>query len=227
MRTQFKQSPVDLGYTTLDSKDTPNGRFYVTPVGTPYPSITTVLGSFGKESIQEWKQNVGEEEAQRVLHHACTRGTAMHEIAERYLNNEDQWFNKSDMPHTRGLFNSIKPIIDKNINEVILQECPLYSDTLQCAGRVDLVARYDGSLSIVDFKTSRRRKAAADITNYFQQATAYALMFEERTGIQIPQIVIIMAVDDDRIPIVFIEKTKNFIKPLFDTLQAYKKLNHI
>jgi hypothetical protein len=50
-------------------------------------------------------------------------------------------------------------------------------------------------------------------------------MFEERTGIKINQIVIIMAVDDDPQPIVFIEKTKNFIKPLYDTLTQYYLTN--
>lgn len=220
----FKHNPIDLGYTTLDTKDTDTGRFYINPDGVAYPSITTVLGSFIKDSIEEWRDRVGNEEAQRVMHHACTRGTAMHAIAERYLNNEKPLFKKEDMPHTRCLFNSIKPIIDKNINEVILQECPLYSDILQCGGRLDLLARYCDILSIVDFKTSRRRKTASDISNYFQQATAYALMFEERTGIQIPQIVIIMAIDDDASPLVFVEKTKNFVKPLFETMQAYKNL---
>lgn len=221
MSIRFKHSPIDLGYDDLAVENTDRGRCYITPEGNAYSSITTILGSIGKESLKEWRKAVGEAEADRICHHAATRGTAMHEIVERYLNNESEWFLSKDMPHTRALFNSIRPILDRHIKEVILQECPLYSDTLRAAGRVDLVANFDGTPSIVDFKTSRRRKTADGISNYFQQATAYALMFEERTGIKINQIVIIMAVDDDSTPIVFIEKTKHFIKPLFDTLQKY------
>lgn len=221
MNVRFKHSPVDLGYKDLNVENTPAGRCYITPAGDAYASITTILGSLGKESLHEWREAVGEAEADRICHHAATRGTAMHEIVERYLDNHEQWFKSTDMPHTRALFNSIRPILDRHIKEVILQECPLYSDTLRAAGRVDLVASFDGTLSIVDFKTSRRRKKSDGISNYFQQATAYALMFEERTGIKIDQIVIIMAVDDDPQPIVFIEKTKQFIKPLFNTIQTY------
>jgi len=221
MTNRFIHSPIDLGYKDLNVENTPAGRCYITPAGNAYASITTILGSLGKEGLNEWREAVGEAEANRICHHAATRGTAMHEIVERYLDNHEQWFKPSDMPHTRALFNSIRPIIDRHITEVVLQECPLYSDTLRAAGRVDLVARYDNTLSIVDFKTSRRRKTSNSISNYFQQATAYALMFKERTGVSIDQIVIIMAVDDDPQPIVFIEKTKHYIKPLFDTLQSY------
>jgi bifunctional DNA-binding transcriptional regulator/antitoxin component of YhaV-PrlF toxin-antitoxin module len=222
---RFKHSPVDLGYSDLAVENGENGRRYVTPGGAAYASITTILGSIGKEHLKTWRENVGDAEADRICHHAATRGTAMHEIVERYLDNNPDYFLPSDMPHQRALFKSIRSILDSHINEVILQECPLYSDTLRTAGRVDLVANYNGTYSIVDFKTSRRRKSAKDISNYFQQATAYAIMFEERTGIKINQIVIIMAVDDDPQPIVFIEKTKNFIKPLYDTLTQYYLTN--
>jgi hypothetical protein len=222
---RFKHSPVDLGYSDLAVENGENGRRYVTPDGAAYASITTILGSIGKDHLKTWRENVGDAEADRICRHAATRGTAMHEIVERYLDNNPDYFLPSDMPHQRALFKSIRPILDSHVNEVILQECPLYSDTLRTAGRVDLVANYNGTYSIVDFKTSRRRKSAEDISNYFQQATAYAIMFEERSGIKINQIVIIMAVDDDPQPIVFIEKTKNFIKPLYDTLTQYYLTN--
>lgn len=221
MTDRFKHKQIDIGYEELEVLNTPNGRRYITPNGDSYASITTILGSIGKESLNEWREAVGEEEANRICHHAATRGTAMHDITERYLNNEREWFKSTDMPHTRALFNSIRPILDRNVKEIFLQEKPLYSDLLRTAGRVDLIADFNGTLSIVDFKTSRRRKTSDGISNYFQQATAYALMFEERTGIKINQIVIVMAVDDDRTPIVFIEKTKHFIKPLFETIQKY------
>jgi CRISPR/Cas system-associated exonuclease Cas4 (RecB family) len=219
---RFKHSPIDIGYDDLNVVESPEtGRRYVTPSGEYYSSITTILGSKINESLESWKASVGFLEAEKICRHAGIRGTAMHNIAERYLNNESEYFLKGDMPHTRALFNSIRPILDEHISEVILQECPLYSDALRSAGRVDLVAIYDGKYSIVDFKTARRCKRKEDIDSYFQQATAYAIMFEERTGIVIDQIVIIMAVDDDHNPIVFVEKTKNYIKPLYETIKTY------
>lgn len=221
----FKHEPVDLGYTDLEVCNTEAGRKYVSPVGAAYPSITTILGSLNKDGLEEWKAAVGIDEANRVCRHAATRGTAMHEIVERYLDNNPNYFLKTDMPHVRALFKSIRPHLDKNVETVILQECPLYSDFLRAAGRVDLVAVWNGELSIVDFKTSRRVKTRDDISAYFQQATAYACMFEERTGIRIKQIVILMAIDDNPTPLVFVEKTKDHVMSLALTLQNYYSQN--
>jgi len=219
----FQHNPISLGYDDLLVKNTPSGRRYCTPEGLSYPSITTVLGAMHKEGLQEWKQAVGEEEANRICHHAATRGTAMHSIVERYLNNDYPYFIKEDMPHTRALFNSIKPHLDNNISEIYMQECPLYSDHLEVAGRVDLVAKFAGKKSIVDFKTARRPKTKEEISSYFQQATAYAIMYEERTGVPIGQIVILMAVDDSKNPLCYIEKRDNYVDELLSTLKSYKE----
>jgi hypothetical protein len=65
-------------------------------------------------------------------------------------------------------------------------------------------------MSIVDFKTSKRLKTREDISNYFMQCAAYAVAFEERTGIAVSQLVILMGVDDEA-PLVFIEKRDDWI----------------
>jgi len=225
-RRTFIHDPVDLGYADLGDASVPGTRLYVTPEGKKYPSITTVLGVRGKEAIYEWRRRVGEEEANRITRHACARGTAMHSIAERYLNNEPDIYNKDEMPHVVALFRSIQPILDEKIGRVVMQECPLYSDHLGIAGRVDLVAEYEGKLSIIDFKTSKRVKSAAEISNYFIQAAAYAIMFEERTGIPVSRSVIIMAIDDNPVPIVFKEKRDSWTGELQQVIKEYntKKL---
>jgi genome maintenance exonuclease 1 len=225
-KNRFKHSSVSLGYSDLVDSTTESGRIYITPEGKHYPSITTVLGSFGKEGILEWRNSVGAAEADRITRHACARGTALHKIAERYLNNEENIYDKNEMPHVKALWNSIKPIIDKNISTVVLQECPLYSDHFGIAGRVDLIAEYDGVYSVVDFKTARRRKTADEISNYFTQAAFYAAAFYERTGIPITQSIILMAVDNDPNPIVFKENTYKWLKNLNSIIKQYnaKKL---
>lgn len=222
-RKKFIHEPISLGYTDMKDLTESNGRTYITPEGKKYPSITTVLGVRSKDAILEWRRRVGEEEANRISRHAATRGTALHTIAENYINNDDEYFPPNTMPHVRALFKSIKPVIDGGVGRVILQEQPLYSDHLGIAGRVDLVAEFNGKLSIVDFKTSKRRKAREDIKNYFAQATAYAIMFEERTGIPVPQLVIIMGVDDDPKPCVFIEKRSSWENELHDVIREYNK----
>jgi len=139
------------------------------------------------------------------------------------LNNE--LVEKDFLPHERLLFNPIKKALDKSIGAVYAQEAPLYSDFLGVAGRVDCVAEWDGRLSIIDFKTSRKLKKKEWIQSYFQQATAYCIMWEERTGIPIDKIVIVITVDDEDEPQVFVEKRDNWYPYLKDTIEAYHKLS--
>lgn len=225
-RKTFTHSPIDLGYSDLEANSTTSGRFYKTPHGKTYPSITTVLGIRNKGALQEWRARVGEAEAARVAHHASTRGTALHLVAERYLNNEEHYFSEGEMPHVKGMFASIQSVIDNHIDNVCMQEAPLYSDHLGLAGRVDLIADFDGRRSIIDFKTSSRIKTIDEIDSYFLQMAAYAIMFEERTGVPVSQGVIVMAVENHSQPLVFKQRRDDWTDELFKTINEYntKKL---
>ena len=85
--SNFTHRPINLDYE-LSAQLTDAGRLYKTPEGNYYPSVTTFLGHFTSKSIEGWKNAVGEKEANRVGHHAVTRGNAVHNTAERYLNND-------------------------------------------------------------------------------------------------------------------------------------------
>jgi hypothetical protein len=220
-RKIFTHKPIDLGYDDLLTESTEEGRKYVTPDGEKYPSITTVLGHFSKAGIMEWRKRVGEEEANRVSLHATTGGTALHKVCERYLDNEEDYFGNA-MPHVRGMFNSIKHILDERIGVVYMQEVPLYSKHLRLAGRVDVIAEFDGVPSIIDFKTSKRTKAEEDIKDYFEQEAAYAVMYEERTKKPIVNLVTIMAVLDGN-PLVFKEHRDNHVSDLIYKIRLYER----
>ena len=88
----------------LTRETTKSGRKYFTPEGNAYPSITTVLGVLNKEGILAWRQRVGEAEANRISQQAATRGTAVHKLAEDYLDNKEDW-NKGAMPSNLQSFN--------------------------------------------------------------------------------------------------------------------------
>lgn len=187
------------------------GRLYTTPEGKQYPSVTTVIGKASDNSwLDDWKARVGEEEARKVSAQAARRGTAVHELAENYLNNDPR-YAKGHMPANIATFNQIRPILEKHVGKIYGLEVPLYSDKLRVAGRVDCLAEYNNILSIIDFKTSKREKKVEDISGYFTQASAYSYMTFERTGLLPKQIVIIMTVDDGH-PLVFIEKSKDWIE---------------
>ena len=216
MKTTFQHIKHDID--KLVRVDSPNGRIYQTPTGKSYPSVTSVLGILGKKEIMEWRARVGEEEANRVSARAARRGTAVHTLCENYLLNKEV----EPGPFDLETFNSIRPFLDR-INNIHCLETQLYSDYLQVAGTVDCIAEFDGKTSIIDFKTSKRIKTRDDIHGYFMQTSAYAVMFEERTGIPVGKLVIIMSVDDEK-PLLFVEKRDDWIHKFIELRQDYSKL---
>lgn len=216
---EFIHEEIDLGYDDLVAETNARGRVYSTPDGTQYPSITTVLSLLTEEAIAAWRKRVGEDEANRVGQRAANRGTQVHAIVERYLKNED---TTEYLPHIRQSLENLRPILDERIGKIFNLEAPLYSRHLGLAGRVDCVAEFDGVPSIIDFKTSRWPKTKEKIPNYFAQGSGYAVMFEERTGMPITNVVIIMDVDGHE-PLVFKEHRDNYIQLLIDTKKEYDR----
>lgn len=231
----FVHAPVTLTEMTAVTTDT--GRQYMTPEGVNLPSITTVLSILSRDSIAKWRSRVGEKEANRISYRASTRGTSVHEICEKYVNNDPDW-NKymainpdnGEMKMTKRTpdlidsFLKMKPILDERLTTVYAQEAPLYSTHLGVAGRVDCVGIFDGKLSIIDYKTAMKPKRLDWIKNYFMQESAYAIMWEERTGMPITQLVTIISVDNHE-PQVFVEHRDNWVRPLRDTIAQYNEEN--
>lgn len=210
----FNHVKLDFKLPELESITSEKGRMYVTPEGKRYPSITTVLGERSKAGILEWRKSIGEAEANRISSQASVRGTAVHKLAEDYLNNCPDW-DKTAMPANLFSFGQIRPILDSRVNNIWIQEAPVYSDKFEMAGRVDCIAELDGVLTVIDFKTSRKEKKKNWIQNYFMQGAFYAAAFYERTNIPIKQTAIIIAVDDSAAQV--------FVEPTFDYLPELKK----
>lgn len=207
-------TPVEL--KTIEG---PKGRFYVTPEGNKYPSITTILGSGDKPWLNDWRQSLGFEKADKEMKRAADRGTAVHLMVERFLDNEENPTRGMQIDHITE-FNTLRLHL-KKINNIVTQESALWSDLLRCAGRVDCIGEYQGKLSIIDFKTSTTSKNMDMIQNYWLQTTAYAIMFQERYGIQIDQAVIIMSVERGAVPLVFKQPIEQYIEPLLVTINNY------
>ena len=231
----FEHVPTELNEMTAVTTD--KGRQYKTPEGINLPSITTVLSILSRDSIAKWRARVGEKEANRISYRASTRGTAVHEICEQYVNNDPDYDKYMAMnidtgeqtltkrtPDLIESFLKLKPILDERLGTVYAQEAPLYSTHLGVAGRVDCVGIFDGKPSIIDYKTSMKPKRLDWIKNYFMQESAYSIMWEERTGMPITQLVTIISVDNHE-PQVFIEHRDNWVRPLRDTIAQYNEEN--
>ena len=209
-------------FEELEQINSDTGRTYKTPSGVIYPSITTVVGDESKEAILAWRKRVGDEEANRVSKKATSRGTRIHSMCESYVDNIPL-IKKDYSYQDLEMFNQIKKVLDEHVDNVHMQEERLYSDYLELAGTVDLIAEYDGKLSVIDFKTSTKLKEVDYIKGYLMQASAYAIMYEERTGTPINQTVIIIGVDDEMHPQVFIQKRDDYIPQLLETRKRYKE----
>jgi len=220
MRTFDHVSLPQLQFDLI-AETTDSGRLYTTPEGNKYKSITTVLSHYNKKAIYEWRQSVGEEQANKISRKASDRGTKVHKICENYINNDINDFKMQlMMPDLKELFFKIKPIIDENVGTVYSQEQALYSDKYRIAGRVDLIAEWNGKLSVIDFKTSTKQKDEDYIQNYFMQCTAYALMFSERTGMWIDDIVVLIATEEGPTQ-VFERQVHSYRQPLIEMIDKY------
>lgn len=200
-------------------KEVDGKRYYVTPSGDHYRSVTTILSQLNKDDIQKWRDRVGEEEANKISTRASNRGTKLHTMMEDYVGNvEDFALNK--MPITTSLFLDIQPFVDLNLEEVYGIEYPLYSDRLRAAGTSDLICRYAGKPTVLDYKTASKRKKEEWIENYFIQSTAYSLMVKERYDFDIEQIVIMIAVEGDN-PQVFVKDPNEYVKKTISIFDTY------
>ena len=193
-------------------------RHYVTPDGNKYISITTLLSNLSKVGIQKWRERVGAEEANRISTKASRQGTGVHSICESYIKNEDGFLD-GRMPNEVEMFQSIESLLDC-IDDVHCVEGALYSDELKLAGRTDLIAEFDNQLAVIDYKTSRKIKTWEMCHSYFMQGAFYAMAYEERTGIPINNIVIIMAVENEK-PLLFRETKDRWIEPLNEVRHKY------
>ena len=193
-------------------------RYYVTPDGNSYPSITSILAQQENLGLEAWKAKVGEKEAKRISQESARIGTAVHQMAEFYLSNYAVRLDKEEKK-IMDTFNRLRFLLG-NINNIVGLEVPLFSDLLRVAGTCDCIADYNNRLSIIDFKTSRKPKKEEWIDDYFMQTFAYKLMFEEMTGVEIQQIVILVACTESF-------DVQVFKKPAKDADEWLKKLINI
>lgn len=205
------ESLVDMKSDTRND----GSRTYSTPVGN-FPSVTTVVGWEKQKFFAEWRRN-NPTESKRVTR----RGNNLHNLIENYLNNEDIDLMSID-PNVSDLFMQVRPELDK-IDNIRALEVPLFSRTLELAGRVDCIAEYNGTLSVIDFKGSTRTKRQEDIENYHMQATAYCIMWQERTGEPIREYNILLAAEDRTTPQVFTGNPVNHVEKLRKTILKYQR----
>jgi hypothetical protein len=171
-----------------------------------YPSVSSITAQLSEKGMFFWKKKVGLDVANKICEIAKLRGTRVHLLIEKYLK------DKNDKPDTGSedfrIFNNMKQYLDK-ISNILMQEQTIFSHIHKLAGTVDCIASYDGVLSVIDFKTAKKKKIKQAIEPYFIQCASYALCFNEMNpdNEQIKQLVLIIGVDDENTKIQILKST--------------------
>lgn len=200
----------------IESVESNGSRRYKTPDGL-FPSVTTVTGWKKRAFFAKWRRD-NPEESKRVL----SRGTKLHSLIETYIRNDltPTALSESEGTTERDLFVSMQQEIDR-IGTIYAIEVPLWSQKVGLAGRTDCIGEFDGVPSVIDFKSSNYPKSEDAIQDYFMQATAYALMWQDRTGQQLRNIAILIGVEDGGCQ-VFTADPMDYVPDLVEAIQTYR-----
>lgn len=208
-----------LSWKEIDAVSTPRGRFYETPLGA-FPSVTTILSAKETPWLEEWKERVGEVEAEKIKNEAATRGTRLHNLNEKFLLNQDIEWKKTNMI-TKSHFLQIKPWMVENIEEVLGCEIPIYSRKLKCAGRTDAIVKVNGKIVVLDFKTSKHYKE--EIDSYRLQCSAYVYMMNELYDLGIEDYVVLISNLNENFPSVFTGNYRDHIKEFLELRNKWNR----
>lgn len=208
--------------TLLDRED---GHWYQTKFDKIYPSVNTILSATApeekKNGLSSWKEN--EPAHEYITAQSQHVGTQSHQIIEDYLsrNLNLEEFDLLPIAH----FHNLKPYLE-NISDVTCIEQRMYSDKLKVAGTSDLIAKYNGELSIIDYKTKRKPQVDEYMYEYYLQTTCYAQMFHEVTGQNINQVVILVSSEKNTRQ-EFIKPCVDYLEPLHERLEKYYLNNEV
>ena len=163
------------------------------------PSVTTIISltqsEEKKQSLEQWRKRVGEQEAENIKNTAATRGTLMHSFLEYYVRGEKLLDTTDEGQAASGMGQVIIDQGLKDMEEVWGSEVTLFYPGLY-AGSTDLCGVFSGRESIVDFKQTNKPKRREWIDDYFVQLGAYAMAHDVVYKTCVDQGVILMCSKD-------------------------------
>ncbi len=216
----FRHKIIEFPKCILD--ESTGAHIYITPDGVKLRSVTTMLHKTkpakDKKQLTTWRDKMGKPVAQYIMNTAAIIGTETHRLNENYINMERDSCNYSLLSYAHH--KNFIPYLNK-IKDVFGVEPKLFSSEMGLAGTADLVAEYNGKLSIIDYKTKRSRQKKEWMTEYFIQTAAYAKMWEELTGQTIEQLVILASSEQNTLQ-EFISEPANHYNALEQRLIMFR-----
>lgn len=160
------------------------------PDGTVLPSVTTVLSSMapvGKVmALINWRKRVGDDEAKRRTRLAANRGTWLHAVLEDWFGEEDIEHHLDSAPDWRPYFNTAIPFLELIQTPLLVESAVGWFNgekQIGYSGTLDMVAQMsNGTIALVDWKTSYKEKPDYQLADYKKQLGAYSMAFEAMYG---------------------------------------------
>ncbi len=169
-----------------------NGRRYQTPDGI-FPSVTTILSGTKPEAdrlaLEQWRNRVGIEEAERISKQSTDDGTLLHFCIEglnawdhRMLSYGDALSvietddTGADKDRVKMLLGQFRDYIQPRLGQSYFIEEYGWNSNHGYAGAIDHIGEFDGISSVVDWKNSKKAKREDWIKDYRLQGAAYTGM---------------------------------------------------
>ncbi len=220
----FKHNEVEL--PKLERYENAYGeRFYENESGKKYISVTSVLNAWPKPWLEKWEESIGKDKAEEIRQDALAFGTGTHAAAEDILNNKAPSYLYHD--HFLAARSLISQIINSvSLGEILGVEKSVFSDKIDVAGTIDLVAYADNlskpELTVFDFKTTKRDPQIRE--DHLLQSSAYAKLFEESSGMPVKKIGIVQVSRNNFNTIITIKDPDYYYEIFLERLNYYKKV---
>lgn len=185
-----------------------------------YPSVSKVIAPLSEEGLAKWRARVGDAEADRIMKAAGARGNSLHRLVEDLVNNKPV-DPKYESFVVKNIYSQVSTHLIGHVTHILGQELTLWSDVLKLNGRLDLLAKYDDEISIIDHKSSIKPKPAEHLQSYFHQVSLYSAMLYERTGMVVKKGVLIIGLEDDIHPQVVNVPISKYINSSIKLVKKY------
>lgn len=188
-----------------------------------YPGVTRILSATSDNSVIEaWRQSVGEEEADRILKESQEIGNSLDDLLLKSFLPD---FDKNLYKHEISYYLYVQLSMSLRKIKPIALQLKIWSEDLKVMGYLDCLGYYEGELSLIDFKNTRKIKKPEHYHNYLLQCTIYCLILKKLFGINVRQIILLMGVRDSVAPQIIKERTKDYVKEAYARIIEYHAIN--
>ncbi|WEM34337.1 exonuclease [Xanthomonas phage X1] len=189
-----------------------------------YPGVTRVLsGTKDMTGLDAWRDRIGHEEADRIVAESKMIGSSLDKIFNDSLESviNQVPFEESLYENEAGykLFGQLKPYLKRT--EPVAVQLKVWSDHMKMMGYLDCLGLYDGVLTLIDCKNSKKEKREEYLEDYYLQCTAYSMMLYDMLGLKIKQMALFIARRDSPFPQIVIRDIKPFVPMVLGRVRNY------